>query len=84
MTDIAKNNTLQDLFSCCFSFRSLPMNLTYRGVPYQPSTPDANILITTEEERIFLGVKSRVKRSQVNSPRRSPVKLRYRGVTYMG
>lgn len=60
------------------------MKLTYRGISYESTSPNVEILTTTQEERIFLGAKSKVTRAQVAAPRRSPLKLNYRGVTYMG
>ncbi|MBT9312206.1 DUF4278 domain-containing protein [Leptothoe kymatousa] len=59
------------------------MKLTYRGVPYNSKSPEVEILMITQEERNFLGTKSKVKRLHVATPHRSPMKLNYRGVAYM-
>lgn len=60
------------------------MKLMYRGVPYEAMPPNLEILTTTQNEGVFLGAKSKLRRYQVEMPRRSPVKLNYRGVTYIG
>lgn len=60
--------------------RSLPMNMTYRGIAYE--TLVAGIpAIATEEVGTFLGKTYKIKQPQI-AYRQSAVKLVYRGIPY--
>lgn len=60
------------------------MKLTYRGVTYEPVSPLMDVLATSQEDGIFLGTKSKIKRYRVTVSHRAPVRLNYRGVPYVG
>lgn len=58
------------------------MKLTYRGVPYTPTTAPAEVQETNTEGR-FLGARFKMKKTRVHRRSyQSPVQLTYRGVNY--
>jgi len=58
------------------------MNLSYRGIPYQPATFDVDMTETNQSGQ-FLGKPYKFVQTNVTH-RQAPRTLRYRGVAYAG
>ena len=58
------------------------MNLSYRGIAYQPASFDVEVT-ETEQTGHFLGKSYKIRQANV-AHRQSSASLRYRGIAYNG